>query len=120
VTGSACSDLALHFLNRYNVFVIKILSKFELRRLCRVVGATVMTRLGAPTAEEIGYCDVVESLEIGGDRCTVFRQEQVRSFVAKEPRFYDLDLLLLSTVSKWLIFNRNLPRLPLLLSVVLL
>jgi T-complex protein 1 subunit theta len=55
--------------------VVKILSKFELRRLCRVIGATAMTRLGAPMAEEMGYCEVVETIEIGSDRCTVFRQE---------------------------------------------
>lgn len=76
VTGSACSELALHFLNRYGIFVIKILSKFELRRLCRVTGATVMTRVGPPTAEEMGHCDVVETIEIGSDRCVVFRQEE--------------------------------------------
>ena len=75
VTGSGCSELALHFLNRYNIMVVKILSKFELRRLCRVVGGSAMTRLGAPTAEEVGHCDVVEALEIGSDRTTVFRQE---------------------------------------------
>jgi len=74
VTGSAIGELALHFLNRYNLVCIKILSKFELRRLCRVTGATAMTRLGVPTAEEFGYCEVVETLEIGSDRCTVFRQ----------------------------------------------
>lgn len=76
VTGSACSELALHFLNRYGILVMKILSKFELRRLCRVTGATVMTRVGPPTAEEMGLCDVVETIEIGSDRCVVFRQEE--------------------------------------------
>lgn len=45
VTGSAISDLALHFLNRFNVLVIKILSKFELRRLSRVCGATPLARM---------------------------------------------------------------------------
>ncbi len=75
VTGSGIGELALHFCNRYDLMVIKILSKFELRRLCRVTGATALTRLGAPMAEEMGYCEVVESLEIGSDRCTVFRQE---------------------------------------------
>ncbi|KAJ3378286.1 T-complex protein 1 subunit theta, partial [Entophlyctis sp. JEL0112] len=75
VTGSGCGELALHFLNRYNILVVKVLSKFDIRRLCRVVGATAMTRLGAPTPEEAGSCDVVESVEIGSDRCTVFRQE---------------------------------------------
>ncbi|KAI9353582.1 chaperonin Cpn60/TCP-1 family [Obelidium mucronatum] len=75
VTGSGIGELALHFMNRYNIMVVKILSKFDIRRLCKVVGATALTRLGAPTPEEMGYCDVVEGVEIGSDRCTVFRQE---------------------------------------------
>jgi T-complex protein 1 subunit theta len=74
VTGSSLGELALHYLNRYNIMVVKVLSKFDLRRLCRVVGATALARLGVPTAEEMGYCDVVETVEIGGDRVTVFRQ----------------------------------------------
>ncbi|TPX56994.1 hypothetical protein SpCBS45565_g08302 [Spizellomyces sp. 'palustris'] len=76
VTGSGVGELALHFLNRYNLLVLKVLSKFDLRRLCRVTGATALTRLGAPMAEEMGYCEVVETVEIGSDRCTVFRQEE--------------------------------------------
>ncbi|KAJ3342365.1 T-complex protein 1 subunit theta [Gonapodya sp. JEL0774] len=75
VTGSGVGDLALHFLNRAGLMVVKVLSKFDLRRLCRVVGATALARMGRPTAEEIGYCDIVETVEIGSDRCTVFRQE---------------------------------------------
>jgi T-complex protein 1 subunit theta len=65
----------LHYLNRCGILVLKILSKFELRRLCRVVGATPLARLGAPTPEEAGYIDVCETIEIGGDRVTVLRQE---------------------------------------------
>ncbi|KAF2803561.1 t-complex protein-like protein 1 [Mytilinidion resinicola] len=75
VAGSTIGELAMHYLNRYNILVIKILSKFELRRLCRVVGATPLARLGAPMPDEMGTVDVVETLEIGGDRVTVFRQE---------------------------------------------
>ncbi|PGH02494.1 T-complex protein 1, theta subunit [Helicocarpus griseus UAMH5409] len=75
VAGSTIGELAMHYLNRFNILVIKILSKFELRRLCRVVGATPLARLGAPMPEEMGTVDVVETLEIGGDRVTVFRQE---------------------------------------------
>lgn len=33
-----------------------------------------MARLGAPTIDEMGRCDIVETVEIGGDRVTVFRQ----------------------------------------------
>lgn len=75
VAGSTVGELAMHYLNRYGILVIKILSKFELRRLCRVVGATPLARLGAPMPDEMGTVDFVETLEIGGDRVTVFRQE---------------------------------------------
>ncbi|SCZ90117.1 BZ3500_MvSof-1268-A1-R1_Chr1-3g01787 [Microbotryum saponariae] len=74
VAGSSIGELALHYLNRHGILVIKVLSKFDLRRLCRVVGATPLARLGAPTIDEMGQCDIVETVEIGGDRVTVFRQ----------------------------------------------
>lgn len=75
IAGSTVGELALHYLNRYGILVIKILSKFELRRLCRVCNATPLARLGAPMPDEMGSIDVVETTEIGGDRVTVFRQE---------------------------------------------
>jgi len=75
VAGATVGELAMHYLNRYGILVIKILSKFELRRLCSVVGATPLARLGAPMPDEMGDISVVETLEIGGDRVTVFRQE---------------------------------------------
>ncbi|KAK2790095.1 T-complex protein 1 subunit theta [Onygenales sp. PD_10] len=75
VAGSTVGELAMHYLNRFNILLIKILSKFELRRLCRVVGATPLARLGAPMPDEMGSVDIVETVEIGGDRVTVFRQE---------------------------------------------
>jgi len=75
VAGSGVGELALHYLDRFSIAVVKVLSKFELRRLCRVVGATPLARLGPPTAEEAGVVDVMECTEIGGDRVTVFRQD---------------------------------------------
>lgn len=74
IAGSTVGELALHYLNRLNIAVLKVLSKFELRRLCRVVNATPLARMGAPTAEEAGFVDVFECIEIGGDRVTVLRQ----------------------------------------------
>lgn len=32
-----------------------------------------------PLPEEMGFCDVVETVEIGSDRCTVFRQEDEKT-----------------------------------------
>jgi T-complex protein 1 subunit theta len=82
VAGSTIGELAAHYLNRYNILVIKVLSKFELRRLCRVVGATPLARLGAPMPDEMGTIDIVETMEIGGDRVTVFRQENEQTRTA--------------------------------------
>ncbi|KAL0955532.1 hypothetical protein HGRIS_001770 [Hohenbuehelia grisea] len=74
IAGTTVGELALHYLNRFNIAVLKVLSKFELRRLCRVVNATPLARMGAPTPEEAGFVDIFETIEIGGDRVTVLRQ----------------------------------------------
>lgn len=58
-TGSKFGDLALHFLNRYGIMAVKIISKHELRRLCRTIGATALPRVTAPTSKEIGHIDEV-------------------------------------------------------------
>ncbi|XBW35992.1 hypothetical protein QEN19_001567 [Hanseniaspora menglaensis] len=75
ICGATVSDLALHYLNRYNLVVMKIGSKFELRRLCKVCGATPLARLGKPTAEEVGFIETVKLSEIGSNIVTVFKQE---------------------------------------------
>ena len=75
IAGAGVAELALHYLNRYGILVLKVPSKFELRRICRVCGATPLPRLGAPTPEEIGTIDTVKYMEIGGDRVTIFKQE---------------------------------------------
>ena len=48
VTGSGIGEMALHFLNRYNLVAVKVLSKFDLRRLCKATGATALARLVRP------------------------------------------------------------------------
>lgn len=42
------------------LMVVKITSKWELRRLCGAVNATALVRLGPPTPEEAGYVDLAE------------------------------------------------------------
>lgn len=74
IAGTSVGELAMHYLNRMGIAVVKVLSKFDLRRLCRVVNATPLARVGAPTPEEAGFVDVFETIEIGGDRVTVLRQ----------------------------------------------
>ena len=40
VAGGKVSDMALHFCNKYNIMVLRLMSKWDLRRLCKTVGAT--------------------------------------------------------------------------------
>lgn len=75
VVGGSISEIAQHFLDKYNLLTVKIMSKFELRRLCKVVGATALVRVGAPMPEELGYADSVGVQEVASQKITVFRQE---------------------------------------------
>lgn len=45
VTGSGINELMLHYLNKAGMVVVKVLSKFELRRLCKVTGATALPKM---------------------------------------------------------------------------
>ena len=44
IAGGNVSDVALHFFEKYRIMVIKILSKFELRRIAKATGATMLVR----------------------------------------------------------------------------
>jgi T-complex protein 1 subunit theta len=75
VSGGAVGEMAMHFIERHKMMCVKTPSKFELRRICKAVGATPLVRLGAPTPEELGYADVVNVEEVGSTKVTIFRQE---------------------------------------------
>ncbi|RCV38662.1 hypothetical protein SEVIR_8G171600v4 [Setaria viridis] len=82
VSGAAVGDMALHFCERYKLMVLKISSKFELRRFCRTTGAVAILKLSQPNADELGYADSVSVEEIGGARVTVVKNEQGGNSVA--------------------------------------
>ncbi|EDV24579.1 uncharacterized protein TRIADDRAFT_25783 [Trichoplax adhaerens] len=74
VSGGKVGEMALHFLNKFKIMVVRIPSKFDLRRLCRTVGATALPKIMPPTADECGSCDRVYLTEIGDNTVTVFDQ----------------------------------------------
>jgi len=76
VSGGAIGDLAMHFLERFNMMVVKVPSKFDARRLCAAVRATPLLQLGAGIDKnKLGHCDIVTIEEIGSTKCLVFKQE---------------------------------------------
>lgn len=74
VSGGKYGDLALHYINKYKLMAVRLNSKFDIRRLCKTVNATPLTKIVAPTSEELGYVDSVHIDEIGGTSVVVFEQ----------------------------------------------
>lgn len=73
IAGGTISDMALHFLNKYKIFALKINSKFELRRVCRTVGATSIVRSGPPLPEECGYVESIKVEEMSSEPFTIIK-----------------------------------------------
>lgn len=82
VAGGSVSDMALHYFERYGIMVFRIMSKFELRRVAKSVGATPLVRLGAPTKEEVGYADKCYVDEISALKCIVIVRESEENKLA--------------------------------------
>ncbi|XP_062007813.1 T-complex protein 1 subunit theta [Rosa rugosa] len=82
VSGAAVGEMALHFCERYKLMVLKISSKFELRRFCRTVGAVAMLKLCQPNPDDLGYVDSVSVEEIAGVRVTIVKNEEGGNSVA--------------------------------------
>ncbi|NXT94259.1 TCPQ protein, partial [Anhinga rufa] len=76
VTGGKVADMALHYANKYNIMLVRLNSKWDLRRLCKTVGATALPRLTPPTLEEMGHCDSVYLSEVGDTQVVVFKHEK--------------------------------------------
>lgn len=54
ICNGSISEMAQHFLDKFQLLVLKIQSKFELRRICGALGATAVVRLGPCSPEEMG------------------------------------------------------------------
>jgi len=82
ICGQAVGELALHFIEKYGMMIMKCPSKFELRRICRTTGANNLVRMEPPTEGDLGYCKHVHVKEIGSTQCTIFDHEQDNSKLA--------------------------------------
>ena len=76
------SEMAVHFFEKYKIMAIKIMSKWELKRIARAVGATPVVKLGTPTPDELGYADEVHFKEISSQKCMVIRRDQEENKMA--------------------------------------
>jgi T-complex protein 1 subunit theta len=59
ICNGSISEMAMHFLDKFNLMVIKIQSKFDLSRICKALGATAVVRIGPCSPEEMGECSLL-------------------------------------------------------------
>jgi len=82
VSGGKIGDLALHYLNKHGLMAVRLTSKWDVRRLCRAVNATPLPKLTPPTAEELGYADLVRVDELGDTSVVIFKMEATESKIS--------------------------------------
>ena len=58
------------------------MSKFEIRRIAKATGASLLVRSSAPTPEETGHCDEVTVEEISSQKVTIMRNDKKECRVA--------------------------------------
>jgi len=76
ISGGSISEVCLHYMQKYNIMVLRIHSKFETKRIAESLGGTILVRLDAPTPEEVGHASEVYTTEISSTQCTIFRREE--------------------------------------------
>lgn len=79
VSGGKVGDMMLHFANKFGIMVVRLMSKWDLRRLCKSINATALPNMTPPTNEEIGFCSMVQLEEVGDTVVVSFRQEREES-----------------------------------------
>ena len=82
ILGGTVAEIVMHYLELKGIMVVKVNSKFEMRRVSRMLNATTVVRLGAPLPEEVGFADEVSNEEIGGTKVTIVRRESESSKIA--------------------------------------
>merc|ERR1712154_680762 len=83
VAGGKFGDLALHYINKYNMMAVRLMSKWDVRRLARATGSTALPRMTAPTAEEMGRADSVYVDELGDSEIVGVKESRVSTIVIR-------------------------------------
>ncbi|ODM99177.1 T-complex protein 1 subunit theta [Orchesella cincta] len=74
VAGGKIGDMAMHYFNKYNLMAVRLLSKFDLRRVCKATNASAYPKLETTIAhEDLGIADEVYVDEVGDTPIVVFR-----------------------------------------------
>lgn len=68
--------MALRYANKFNSMLLRLNSKWGLRRLHKTTSATALPKLTPPFLEEMGHCDSVYLSEVRDTQVVVFKHEK--------------------------------------------
>jgi T-complex protein 1 subunit theta len=74
VAGGKIGDMAMHYLNKYNLMAVRLLSKFDVRRICKATNSAAYPKLESSISpDNIGFADEVYVDEVGDTPIVVFK-----------------------------------------------
>ncbi|MES1920191.1 T-complex protein 1 subunit theta, partial [Bonamia ostreae] len=77
VTGGKFGDIALHFMSKHKIAGLKISSKFELRRVAKLVRCRAVPLFGEKVdKEDLGFLKIARSKEIGSKKLVFLEQDR--------------------------------------------
>eukprot|EP00345_Euplotes_harpa_P010179 CAMPEP_0168340642 /NCGR_PEP_ID=MMETSP0213-20121227/14182_1 /TAXON_ID=151035 /ORGANISM="Euplotes harpa, Strain FSP1.4" /LENGTH=497 /DNA_ID=CAMNT_0008346911 /DNA_START=18 /DNA_END=1511 /DNA_ORIENTATION=- len=82
VAGGSVSEICLHYMEKYKIMVLRIHSKFEVKRISSTLGGAILVRMDAPTPEEVGTASEVYCTEISSTMCTIFKRDEEDNRIA--------------------------------------
>jgi T-complex protein 1 subunit theta len=62
--SGSMSDTAGHFFEKYKIMAVRIMSKWELKRIARAVGANPVVKLETPSPDDLGFANDISFKEI--------------------------------------------------------
>jgi len=77
ILREAVSDLALHFLAKMKIMVVKDIERDDVEFLCRSLGCKPIANVDNFTADKLGIAENVEEVSLGSGRCVKVTGAQV-------------------------------------------
>ncbi|GAW79469.1 T-complex protein 1, theta subunit [Plasmodium gonderi] len=93
VVNGAISDIAQHFCDAEQIMTLKISSKFETLRICKLLNISSLVKLGVPKPEEIGKASSIYVSEIASKKVTIInsKNKKVSTIILRGATYNLLD-----------------------------
>lgn len=82
VSGGKFGEMALHYIEKFGMMAVRVMSKHELRRLAQAVRGRMVVTLGTTTLEDLGYADEVFVRELGLQKVTIFNRSKEETAIS--------------------------------------